>query len=144
LTIQLDLKQYKFLTTLYPIMKFCVQCSNMYYIGIDAEDTNQLTYYCRHCGHVDEYLTKDGLCVLETHFKQNTQNTKTIINPYTKLDPTLPRIRMHCPNEACKINTADDEDKLAEVIYIRYNDADLKYIYMCTTCDTTWKTDERK
>lgn len=124
-------------------MKFCIQCNNMYYIGINQEDTNQLTYYCRHCGHIDELVANEGLCVLETNFKQGSTNMRTIVNSYTKLDPTLPRIRMPCPNEGCKTHS-DGENKDAEVLYIRYNDADMKYIYMCTTCDTTWKTDDNK
>ena len=32
----------------------------------------------------------------------------------------------------------------AGLSYIRYDDANLKYIYICSTCDTTWKTDDSK
>jgi hypothetical protein len=28
------------------------------------------------------------------------------------------------------------------VIYIRYDDDNMKYLYMCVTCDTVWKTDD--
>ena len=30
-----------------------------------------------------------------------------------------------------------------EVIYIRYDDINMKYVYLCVHCDTTWKTDNR-
>jgi len=30
-----------------------------------------------------------------------------------------------------------------EVIYIRYDDINMKYIYLCVHCDTIWKTDNR-
>jgi DNA-directed RNA polymerase subunit M/transcription elongation factor TFIIS len=123
-------------------MKFCNLCNNMYYIGIHPDDASQLTYYCRHCGNVDEMITNDGLCVLETNFKQSSQNVVNIINPYTKLDPTLPRIyNLKCPNESCNTNLSDkkDDKQGTEVLYIRYDDASMKYIYMCTTCNTSWK-----
>lgn len=124
-------------------MKFCTQCNNMYYIGIHPDDVNQLTYYCRHCGHVDELVTNEGLCVLDTNFKQGSQNVKNIINEYTKQDPTLPRIyNVQCPNEACKTNV--EKQNQTEVLYIRYDDASMKYIYMCTECNITWKTDDRR
>jgi DNA-directed RNA polymerase subunit M/transcription elongation factor TFIIS len=30
-----------------------------------------------------------------------------------------------------------------EVIYIRYDDTNMKYVYLCVHCDTTWRTDNR-
>ena len=122
-------------------MKFCVKCDNMYYIGVSVDDPNQLTYYCRNCKHKDETLTEEGLCVLNSQLKKGEQKFNHIINEYTKLDPTLPRIyNMKCPNVDCKTNK--EENKNAEIIYIRYDDDNLKYLYMCTECDTTWKTNE--
>ena len=123
-------------------MKFCEKCDNMYYISIDKDDPNKLTYYCRCCGHIDEQAKAEGLCVLETNFKQSEQKYQHMINPYTKLDPTLPRIyTMKCPNQSCKTNKQSDAK--AEILYLRYDDDQLKYLYMCVECDTTWKTDDR-
>ena len=121
-------------------MKFCVKCDNMYYIGVNSEDTNKLTYYCRVCGYVDDMITEEGVCVLNTQFKKSEQKFNHIINKYTKLDPTLPRIyNVKCPNATCKTNHAEAKEP-AEVIYMRYDDANLKYIYICVECDTTWNT----
>ena len=50
-------------------MKFCKECNNMLYIGIDAEDTNKLTYYCRNCGNEDNLITNDSVSILKTHIK---------------------------------------------------------------------------
>jgi DNA-directed RNA polymerase subunit M/transcription elongation factor TFIIS len=112
----------------------------MYYIGINAEDANQLSYYCRHCGYKDETIAEEGICVLNTHFKKEEQKFNHIINQYTKLDPTLPRIyNMKCPHAECKTN-APQYNQPTEVIYIRYDDDKLKYLYICAECDTTWKT----
>ncbi len=124
-------------------MKFCQQCDNMYYIGINAEDPNKLTYYCRNCKYVDETITEEGVCVLNTQFTQNEEKFNHIINKYTKLDPTLPRIyNVHCPNAEC-ITNKDEPKKATEVIYLRYDDDNLKYVYICTDCNTTWKTNDQ-
>ena len=125
-------------------MKFCEVCQNMLYIALDSEDTNKLTYYCRNCGHVDKAITQEGHCVLQSQLKQGEQKFQHMINEYTKLDPTLPRIHsMKCPNDYCKTN--EDSSKLpTEVIYMRYDDKNMKYVYICVTCDTIWKTDDKQ
>lgn len=128
-------------------MRFCENCSNMLYLGINPDNSNELTYYCRFCGTTDTMVSESGVCVLNTQFTQSEQKFNHIINEYTKLDPTLPRIyNVKCPNDRCKTNSVNDydESKPVEVIYIRYDDSNLKYIYMCVTCDTTWKTGDRK
>ena len=128
-------------------MRFCENCNNMLYLGINPDNSNELTYYCRFCGNTDTMVSESGVCVLNTQFTQSEQKFNHIINEYTKLDPTLPRIyNVKCPNDRCKTNSVIDteEPKPAEVIYIRYDDSNLKYIYMCVTCDTTWKTGDRK
>jgi len=120
-------------------MKFCEKCDFMYYIGIDKEDPNKLTYYCRQCGHIDNILTTEGLCVLKTDLKKGEQKFNHIVNPYTKMDPTLPRINhVKCPNGGCATNV---DGIVPEIIFMRYDDANLKYVYICSTCDVVWKTD---
>jgi DNA-directed RNA polymerase subunit M/transcription elongation factor TFIIS len=114
----------------------------MYYIRISAEDTNKLVYYCRNCGHEDSNLTVDNVTVSKVQLKKSEQQFNHIINKYTKLDPTLPRIkRVLCPNPDCATNTTDAE---REIIFIRYDDTNMKYVYLCSTCDTVWKTEENK
>ena len=123
-------------------MHFCEKCDNMYYLKIGEEDDNSLIYYCRNCGHEDTTLKASNICVSETHIKKNEQQYSHIINEYTKQDPTLPRINtIKCPNQECKSNNDEGE---REVIYIRYDDTNMKYIYICAKCDIMWKTDEQK
>ena len=38
---------------------------------------------------------------------------------------------------------AKEKENNREVIYIRYDDINMKYVYLCVHCDTTWKTDNR-
>ena len=125
-------------------MKFCSICENMYYISVRHDDADKMMYYCRNCGNIDENMVNEGICVLNTQFKKDGNTFSHIINQYTKLDPTLPRIyNIKCPNEACKTNAAEKSEP-AEVIYMRYDDDNMKYLYICVSCDMTWKTDDSK
>ena len=119
-------------------MHFCSTCHNMYYIRINADNENKLVYYCRNCGNEDSALAVDNVCVSKTNVKKGTQSFNHIVNKYTKLDPTLPRVNnILCPNQDC---TTVTEKKENDVIYLRYDDTNMKYIYLCTHCDHVWKT----
>jgi DNA-directed RNA polymerase subunit M/transcription elongation factor TFIIS len=114
----------------------------MYYISIDPKNTNKLVYYCRNCGHSDESLSVENVSVSRMQLKKSEQEFSHIINKYTKLDPTLPRVnKILCPNSDCRTNTSDEP---REIIYIRYDDVNMKYVYLCSTCDTVWKTEDIK
>ena len=119
-------------------MHFCSNCQNMYYIRINESDPNKLDYYCRNCGNEDKMLATENVCVSKIQIKKTAQSFNHIINKYTKLDPTLPRINtILCPNADCLTNTKGKE---REIIYVRYDDINMKYIYLCSTCDTVWQT----
>ena len=122
-------------------MHFCNQCSFMYYISIDEDDSNKLLYYCRNCGNKDSSISVEDNTVLKNQLKKSEQEFSHIINKYTKLDPTLPRIsNILCPNMDCATNK-DKEQR--EILYIRYDNINMKYVYLCSTCDTVWKTEDK-
>ena len=122
-------------------MHFCSNCKNMYYIKIDEDNPNSLLYYCRNCGNEDSLITEDNICVSKTQIKKGEKSFSHFINKYTKLDPTLPRVNnILCPNKDCTTNT---KNEAREIIYIRYDDLNINYVYLCSTCDTTWKTEEQ-
>ena len=54
-------------------MKFCIKCDNMYYIGINEQNPNELTHYCRNCGYIDNSNIKENyMCSMcETTWKTN-------------------------------------------------------------------------
>ena len=61
-------------------MHFCNNCSNMYYISLKQEDSNDLIYYCRNCGHNDNKLIIHvDMCPIE---KYKTKWIITIKNNY--------------------------------------------------------------
>jgi len=134
-------------------MKFCTECQNMYYIKINSEDGNSLIYYCRFCGHEDNEPAENGVVVLRTEYKKSEQQFSHMINRYIKYDNTLPRItNMKCPNENCNIHKeaksqGDHKEAKSQepsVIYLRYDEDNMKYLYICENCNTTWKTDDNK
>lgn len=121
-------------------MHFCSKCDNMYYIKLFDNDKTELSYYCKKCGN--EENDKTNVIVSKTNIKSGgmkTQGYSHLINKYTKLDPTLPRKNnVKCPNTKC-VSNADGENKQEnEVLFIRYDDTNMKYIYMCCNCDTVW------
>ena len=120
-------------------MKFCSVCENMYYLRINESNPNKLDYYCRKCGNEDTVAIHDSnVCISKINIKKDTKSFNHIINEYTKLDPTLPRINtILCPNPECETNTKNTK---REIIYIRYDDINMKYVYMCSDCSTIWNT----
>ena len=125
-------------------MHFCKNCNNMYYIKLSDDDNNKLNYYCRNCGTVDDNILSENICVSKLNINNSSQKIDLFINKYTKLDPTLPRTKsIKCPNEKCSSNNnSEDSSKKTEreILYIRYDDINMKYIYLCCNCDYSWTT----
>ncbi len=132
-------------------MHFCSVCANMYYISITPE--NELQYYCRNCGNIDNTIAADNICVSKVNIKHTTtqQSFSQVVNKYTKYDPTLPRIHtIRCPNDECPSNTSasggdggENKKSKNEIIYVRYDDTNLRYVYLCAKCDKVWNTEQQ-
>ena len=133
-------------------MHFCTECDNMYYLKVMENDANSLIYYCRNCGHENDTLTAENVCISDTHIKRTEDQYVHIVNEYTKFDPTLPRINtIDCPNSQCASNVEAEASEAEagslvkverEIIYIRYDDTNMKYMYVCAICGTQWKNDK--
>lgn len=120
-------------------MHFCIKCNNMYYLKLKDTDASVLLYYCRQCGH-EKSMDDSNISVLKTNINSVKDTFVNVINEYTKYDPTLPRTsNIKCPNINCDSNKEDNKDE-NEIIYIRYDDINIKYIYLCSKCDTNWTT----
>jgi len=130
----------------------------MLYIRLLEEDSDSLVYYCRNCGVSDQLIDKDNICISKKDIVIQEKSYHHNINKYTKLDPTLPRTNnIKCPNQSCLSNIKTTEESVEgkksiegeennkninEVIYLRYDDKNMKYIYICTLCDKIWKTND--
>jgi DNA-directed RNA polymerase subunit M/transcription elongation factor TFIIS len=118
-------------------MRFCTVCGNMYYIRLSLDNANQLVYYCRNCGNEDTNISQEDLIISSSATVSNDINISSHINRYTKFDPTLPRVdNILCPNADCSTNTHQTPK---EIIQYRYDDVNMRYVNICSTCDTTWK-----
>lgn len=127
-------------------MKFCTTCHNMLYLRLDK---GAMQYHCKNCtltiDATDEPTgsssDSSGLskltrtCVIDNNYMDDWH--KQYITPYIAYDPTLPRTSaIACINDKC-IRPAD---KNSEVIYVKYDPVNLKYLYFCCHCGTYWKT----
>lgn len=124
-------------------MHFCDNCKNMFYIKLEGDDCDKIIYYCRNCGNVNNNLLEANKCILKEHITKNNNNINMSINKFTKFDNTLPRINyIKCPNEKCQSNSDDFDNNNREIIYIRYNNINMQYMYLCSHCDTYWNIDK--
>ena len=120
-------------------MKFCSNCDNMLYLTI-PDDTPQeseselessqdtLRYVCKNCNHDTEYDKNEDSCIFKIDYTIDTIKKDTFINPFIYEDITLPRAEgIKCPNENCP-------KPKPEIIYIKYDNDNLKFIYICLDC----------
>ena len=118
-------------------MKFCDVCENLYYLKISEKEDMTLNYYCRKCGNVKEQDSFE--CIKEVTYTKSDSSEQEI-NSYLKYDPTIPfSTHLKCPNNTCETNKKTKDKPKSKVIYYRYDEENLKYIYMCTVCDSSWK-----
>ena len=117
-------------------MKFCNNCDNMLYIKII--DDKDLTYYCKNCGWIKDHDSKDiDNCIYSKNYTNEKISYKWMINKDLCHDPTLPKVNnILCPNDDCPTHK-DGTPK--EVIYLKYDKDNLKYLYMCCVCHHSWK-----
>ena len=118
-------------------MNFCTNCDNMYYMKIGDDDI--LKYYCRNCGNEKD---QPDLKNLRVSLYEKVSTTQRNINAYLKYDPTLPHSHtIKCPNSECESNKSSEGKplKVSDVIYYRYDDIQMKYMYICALCDYNWK-----
>ena len=124
-------------------MHFCSECGNMLYIKVSTTEEKNLIYYCRKCGNQKVSINEDNICVSKIYLTKKRNKIDNMVNEFTKLDPTLPRItNIKCPNDNCETNL--EEEVSPEIIYIRYDDINMKFLYLCSSCNHTWKFDKNK
>lgn len=105
--------------------------------GESSDGYKRLFRICRTCGYREE--DKKGGLVLETNLKEKTsEGYKILLHEFTKLDPTLPHVdTIKCPNETCASNAGSAKK---DVIYLKYDAENLKFLYICNVCDTQWRS----
>lgn len=112
-------------------MKFCSCCNNFMYVDLDEE--KNLVYYCKNCNNKDVHQKTDGsICVIQDNKVDDLTRYSQYMNKNIKHDPTLPHVNnVKCPNTKCTKKPDEDND----VIYIKYDFTNMKYLYFCCHCD---------
>jgi hypothetical protein len=107
----------------------------MLYIEI-PKGTNNLRYFCKNCGNekIEENIT-ESILLSEQQYVADQANIKSLVTPNIKYDLTLPRVsNIVCTNKSC----SKPEVKQNEVIYIKHDHENMKYIYYCCHCEYFW------
>jgi DNA-directed RNA polymerase subunit M/transcription elongation factor TFIIS len=118
-------------------MKFCDFCDNFLYIKLDED--KKLYYHCKNCNNEITNDKPGSICITDNNYIDDNVNYKQYISKYIKYDSTLPRVKnIKCPNKDC--TKPDDKDN--EVIYVKYDEQNMKYLYHCIYCDTFWKSEK--
>lgn len=103
--------------------------------------TGVVKYICKFCAHVEEFNKKEPKLISRNVFNNKSMNILQQINDQKKInidhDVTLPHVKnIDCVNNSnCKRKKGEEND----VIVIRYNDADVKYMYYCMYCKEYFK-----
>ncbi len=98
-----------------------------------------LSYVCKHCGHVEQGGHDEAARVMHTDYSDEQASYKQYATLYLRHDPTLPRTAsIACPSKACSRPAHAPH----RVIFIRYNDARLRYLYSCEHCGAFWRSGE--
>lgn len=114
-------------------MKFCPVCR--YYMPL-KQNEDKLMNICTICGHKEE--NNGGLVMSENLQEKSSEGYKLLDNEFLLLDPTLPHVdTLKCPNGECPANKGA---KKSDVIYIKYDAEKLKFLYVCTNCETRWRS----
>jgi DNA-directed RNA polymerase subunit M/transcription elongation factor TFIIS len=118
---------------------FCELCDNMLVTKIEfkaaAEDAvegssgdTNLINYCRSCNFSTDYPEKKNP-VYHLNYNLELIKREHIVNKFTAKDNTLPKaLGIKCPNDTCP-------SKKSDIRYIKYDDANMKYIYICIDCN---------
>jgi len=122
-------------------MEFCEICDNLLYLR--AEKDNALTKYCKHCTFSKTQEANTGAVKIGTTlYSEDDLLYLQYQNRYLRCDPTLPRVNdpgIKCPNGDCK-----ESREKPQVLYVKYHPVNMKYLYCCDYCGTTWNKNSSK
>lgn len=118
-------------------MNFCPQCRYMLYPNTFSEGA-EMKLVCKNCQYEEEN-TQGGL-IKEVIINAGASVKKKILddNEFIQYDPTLPHVEnIKCPSESCPSNSGTQK---RDVIYIKYDQNAMKYLYVCNVCNNRWKS----
>jgi DNA-directed RNA polymerase subunit M/transcription elongation factor TFIIS len=117
-------------------LDFCPVCEN--YLYLDTSN-DKLTKSCKTCGYKKD--GEEGGLITETIIQaKSSEEYRYVVNEFTKEDPRLPHFKnLKCPNTACATQSGTPND----VIVIKYDQKNLRFVYICNVCNAEWKSGTR-
>nr|WRJ69776.1 putative DNA-directed RNA polymerase subunit Rpb9/RpoM [Oceanusvirus sp.] len=112
-------------------MKFCEVCDNLLYVKLD--DAGAFVYQCNYCSSQFKPASQDSV-VAEVNYRDDRAKYHHLLTPLVHEDPTLPRVDIACPNKSCP----RPPRKKGDVLYIKYDHVNLRYLYSCGYCKHFW------
>jgi DNA-directed RNA polymerase subunit M/transcription elongation factor TFIIS len=103
-----------------------------------VEDGAAMERICKNC----QYIEKDteGGLIKEVIIGGGASVKKKILddNEFIQYDPTLPHVdNIKCPSNECPTNSGTEKP---DVIYIKYDQEAMKFLYICNVCNNRWKS----
>lgn len=115
-------------------VEFCDKCDNLFYLYLDS-DTKKINYICKSCGNKKD-MDSNHLSV-NNNTNINIDKSDVInTNPFISHDITIPTIKNN-KNITCKNELCDAEE--VSIKYIKYDEINMKYLYICNHCGFKWK-----
>ena len=91
---------------------------------------------------LEEKATKAALKAATKKTDKKKTGLSQVLEEQEELEEAQIEQAEQAEEEAQTLVEASGENN-REVIYIRYDDINMKYVYLCVHCDTTWRTDNR-
>ena len=107
----------------------------MYIMKLQPDGT--LVWKCLTCG-VEEPQVGGCLLVETLVQERSSEGYRILLNEFTRQDSTLPHVKsVKCPKGDCASNGGGAE---RDVIYIKYDAINMKYMYICNVCGESWRS----
>lgn len=108
----------------------------MLYLRTDADGT---VYVCKNCAYT-ENVSHGGspLCITDTKSFDDSVKYMRYVTPLLLSDPTMPHVsNIACQNES---ECSRPKDSAHDVVVVKYDYDNLRYMYMCAHCGVAWVT----
>jgi hypothetical protein len=98
---------------------------------------HEVKYNCKFCGNVED-IDKSKPKLISRISMKDDESIEKWVKPDIESDVTLPRVNyVECINKDCSKKKTEDN----EIILLRYDRIQVKFIYFCVHCKKFWKND---
>ena len=119
----------------FPLTMYCKHCP--YNINIKGQDQSHVGGDAASTAYSPSNSSTFNPCLYRSNYSYNHPlYYSSIVNEYTFDDPTLPCVSVPCPIKTCP--SATDSTLVPETMYVRFNDQDMRYLYLCKHCRHCW------